>query len=72
MADNRASSFKNRGHNSEELRARRIEVNVELRKEKRDLNLVKRRHIGNSVTDSDSSDGIAGDPAGVVWLMIYL
>lgn len=67
QAPARAAAFKNRGQTADDSRARRIETTVELRKEKRDQHLVKRRHMENGAgIDDDATDGIAHEPSGVV------
>ena len=66
-AENRLSHYKNKGKSGEELRKKRTEVSVELRKKGRDDQLLKRRNIA---LDEDADDGneinanIAGYPNG--------
>ena len=61
--DFRKSTFKNRGLNADELRRRREEASVEIRKQKREDALFKRRNVPtrSSLESSESSDEYDSD-----------
>lgn len=57
VPEHRRTNFKNRGHfKADELRRRREDAQVEIRKAKRDDNLAKRRNMTNISSMSDSED----------------
>ena len=55
MANNRLRHYKNKGMDSEELRRRREEEGIQLRKQKRDQQLSKRRNV----TAADAEDDLS-------------
>lgn len=57
VPEHRRTNFKNRGaFKADELRRRREEAQIEIRKQKRDENLIKRRNVAGVANDSDSED----------------
>jgi len=60
--EDRLTSFKNKGKDAEELRRRRVEVSVDLRKAKKDEMLTKRRNVQVSDEESDTGYSPLKDP----------
>ena len=61
-AENRLSHYKNKGKSGDELRKKRTEVSVELRKKGRDDQLLKRRNI--ALEDEGDESEINANTAG--------
>jgi hypothetical protein len=66
----REKQFKNRSQNADELKARRVEVQVGLRKEKREEHLAKRRHFTEAPDRASAHDGISDEVIGMVCLIV--
>ncbi|CAN6674564.1 importin subunit alpha [Trichomonascus vanleenenianus] len=65
VPEHRRQNFKNRGHfKADELRRRREEAQIEIRKAKRDENLAKRRNLTEIAMGSDSEE--EGEDAGAL------
>lgn len=58
-----SARYKNRGLDSQELRRRREEEGLQLRKQKKESELFKRRNLTVDPADNEVSSTIAGDPA---------
>lgn len=57
VPEHRRTNYKNRGaFKADELRRRREEAQIEIRKQKRDENLIKRRNMEVIASASDSED----------------
>lgn len=62
VPEHRRTNFKNRGaFKADELRRRREEAQIEIRKQKRDENLSKRRNLNTISNVSDSEDELADE-----------
>lgn len=58
VANHRLRSYKNKGMDSEELRRRREEEGIQLRKQKREQQLFKRRNVNATTLDLDDASPI--------------
>ncbi|KAJ3384923.1 hypothetical protein HDU80_000816, partial [Chytriomyces hyalinus] len=64
MSSNRAATFKNRSMmKADELRRRREDVAVEIRKAKKEDSLAKRRNMAAAVADEDADSDSDNDNA---------
>lgn len=54
MSNTHRMRYKNEGVDSKELRRRREEEGIQLRKQKRDIQLFKRRNINETIQSEDS------------------
>lgn len=52
-----AARYKNQGLDSAEMRRRREEEGIQLRKQKREQQLIKRRNLNTQIDDQDDDDG---------------
>ena len=59
-----AARYKNRGLDSSELRRRREEEGLQLRKQKKESELFKRRNLTVDPADNEVSSTVSGDPVG--------
>jgi len=64
MATDRIKNFKNFGKDNDELRRRRNDATIELRKARKDEQLTKRRNIDSDEVDGLCSSGLPGAPNG--------
>lgn len=58
-----SARYKNRGLDSQELRRRREEEGLQLRKQKKESELFKRRNLTVDPADNEVTSTIAGDPS---------
>ena len=62
VANHRLKAYKNKGMDSQEMRRRREEEGIQLRKQKREQQLFKKRNVNVSREEVDESTGSLQEP----------